>query len=222
MPVLLVVGIFRCKKITMELVKFLIACVNKRSGIDKSFLQFTKFTNKKVSEKNKMNEETRKITIVLPDKSEIILKNVPEHITADQFLKRIATIDRIQNLKSLVHIKQNGIIVEGDSEIILNVISLETYEKEVKKSIGILYLAMIIVFITLPVLSTTSHFSYLKPFLLYLLSIELLIYSMVVFLVPPPENLLNAFKDNIVIEIFVLLLKSLSPNFRLENLLIHQ
>lgn len=166
--------------------------------------------------------ETRHcVQVILPDKSEIPLINVPLTCTTEQMLSRLFSHERVKKLNCELQIVQNGKVLNLEDVITESTITLEKIEYTTKQSVSIFYFIIILLNIIVP----TFLYNFAKVSriaTLLSIAIGLFLYALATVFVTPQRNMGKGIKSSIIIDLIVLYLKSSLPTFRLEQLVIHE
>jgi len=162
--------------------------------------------------------DSREIVVVLPNKKEIIVNNVPEDILAGGFLSRIEGIDEVQSLKFPLKVSDQGYILESNDIIPSDKIDIVEFKPKENSFKVIVYITLLIASLMIPL-----YMYFQKKAFIWCVSSMLLIYALyisIALLIRPPEHV--DLSSNTVLDVIVLFFKSLLPTFRLEQVLIRE
>lgn len=166
-------------------------------------------------------ESRHNVSLVLPDKSEILLNNVPFSCSAEQMFSRISSLDRIKKLNAELELIQDGKLLELDDCITQDIVVVQKVKYSTSKLVFNTYLAVIIILAIIPV-ATYIRLNRSTGYVIISFVICLFIFSILTILVQPPRDSSDNIKNHIVLELIVLFFKSMSPRFRLVNLIINE
>jgi hypothetical protein len=170
-----------------------------------------------------MNDQTRSVRLRLPDGSRLQIDHVPTDITASAFLSHLASLDRFADPALDLSLHQHSAPIAGSSIMIddeFDIVMVPSHRSPFK-SLFILFLFISIHVIPFAVFQAVGSWAALCSYSALVLAFGLLCFKLKL-----PLDLIKEvgscnWRQYIIIEIIYWFVKSFSPSFRLEQVLIH-